>query len=62
MIKAGFPQHITELKRINKFQLYDTVFKQAVYSGTHEQCERVLQTSINPAYHKDFIIIEVKST
>ena len=61
MSKAEFLQHITELKRINKFQLYDMVFKQAVYSGTHEQCERVLQTSINPAYHKDFVILEVES-
>ena len=62
MAKAEFLQHIAELKQTNNFRLYDTVFKQIVYSGTREQCERVLQTSINPAYHKDFVILEVKST
>ena len=52
MTKAEF------LQRINKFQLYDTVFKQTVYTGTQEDCKRVLNSSINPAYHRDFIIIE----
>ena len=60
MSKAEFLQHITELKRINKFQLYDTVFKQAIYTGTQEDCKRVLNSSINPAYHRDFIIIEAR--
>ena len=59
MIKTEFSQHITELKRINNFQLYDTVFKQAIYTGTQEDCKRVLNSSINPAYHRDFIIVEV---
>ena len=59
MIKTEFSQHITELKRINNFQLYDTVFKQAVYTGTQEDCKRVLNSSINPAYHRDFIIVDV---
>lgn len=58
MIKTKFSQHITELKRINNFQLYDTVFKQAIYTGTQEDCKRVLNSSINPAYHRDFIIVE----
>ena len=58
MIKTEFPQHIAELKHINKFQLYDTVFKQAIYTGTQEDCKRVLNSSINPAYHRDFIIVE----
>ena len=58
MSKAEFLQHIAELKRINKFQIYDTVFKQAIYTGTQEDCKRVLNSSINPAYHRDFIIIE----
>ena len=58
MTKAEFLQHIAELKRINNFQLYDTVFKQAVYTGTQELCRQVLNSSINPAYHRDFIIIE----
>ena len=58
MAKTEFLQHITELKRINNFQLYDTVFKQAVYTGTQEDCKRVLNNSINPAYHRDFIIVE----
>ena len=58
MSKAEFIQHNTELKRINNFQLYDTVFKQAIYTGTQEDCKRVLNNSINPAYHRDFIIIE----
>lgn len=60
MAKAEFLQHITELKRINNFQLYDTVFKQAVYTGTQEDCKRVLNSSINPVYHRDFIIIEAR--
>ena len=60
MAKTEFLQHITELKRINNFQLYDTVFKQAVYTGTQEDCKRVLNNSINPAYHRDFIIIEAQ--
>ena len=60
MSKAEFLQHIAELKRINKFQLYDTVFKQAVYTGTQEDCKRVLNNSINPEYHRDFIIIEAQ--
>ena len=59
MSKTEFPQHIAELKRINNFQLYDTVFKQAIYTGTQEDCKRVLNSSINPAYHRDFIIVEV---
>lgn len=58
MIKTKFSQHITALKRINNFQLYDTVFKQAIYTGTQEDCKRVLNSSINPAYHRDFIIVE----
>ena len=58
MIETGFSQHIAELKRINNFHLYDTVFKQSVYTGTQEDCKRVLNNSINPAYHRDFIIIE----
>ena len=60
MIKTEFPQHSAELKCINKFQLYDTVFKQAVYTGTQEDCKRVLNSSINPAYHRDFIIVEAR--
>ena len=60
MSKAEFLQHTAELKRINNFQLYDTVFKQAVYTGTQEDCKRVLNSSINPAYHRDFIIIEAR--
>ena len=60
MTKAEFTQHITELKRTNNFQLYDTVFKQAVYTGTQEDCKRVLNSSINPAYHRDFIIVEAQ--
>ena len=60
MSKAEFIQHITELKRTNAFQLYDTVFKQAVYTGTQEDCKRVLNSSINPTYHRDFIIIEAQ--
>ena len=60
MSKAEFIQYNTELKRINKFQLYDTVFKQAIYTGTQEDCKRVLNSSINPAYHRDFIIIEIQ--
>ena len=60
MTKAEFLQHNAELKRINKFQLYDTVFKQTVYTGTQEDCKRVLNSSINPAYHRDFIIIEAR--
>ena len=60
MNKQDFLNYTTELKQTNNFRLYDTVFKQAVYSGTHEQCEQVLQTSINPAYHRDFIIIEAR--
>ena len=60
MDKTEFSQHITELKRINNFQLYDTVFKQAIYTGTQEDCKRVLNSSINPAYHRDFIIIEAQ--
>ena len=59
MSKAEFTQHIAELKRTNNFQLYDTVFKQAIYTGTQEDCKRVLNSSINPAYHRDFIIVEV---
>ena len=59
MIKTEFQQHIAALKRSNNFHLYDTVFKQAVYTGTQEDCKRVLNSSINPAYHRDFIIIEV---
>ena len=47
MSKAEFLQHTAELKRINNFQLYDTVFKQAVYTGTQEDCKRVLNSSIN---------------
>ena len=58
MTKTEFLQHTAELKRINNFQLYDTVFKQAIYTGTQEDCKRVLNSSINPAYHRDFIIIE----
>lgn len=60
MTKAEFLQHNTELKRSNNFQLYDTVFKQAIYTGTQEDCKRVLNSSINPAYHRDFIIIEAQ--
>lgn len=60
MAKTEFLQHIAELKRINNFQLYDTVFKQTVYTGTQEDCKRVLNSSINPAYHRDFIIIEAQ--
>lgn len=60
MSKAEFIQHNTELKRINNFQLYDTVFKQAIYTGTQEDCKRVLNSSINPAYHRDFIIVEAR--
>ena len=60
MSKAEFLQHIAELKSINNFQLYDTVFKQAVYTGTQEDCKRVLNNSINPAYHRDFIIVEAR--
>ena len=60
MTKAEFLQHNAELKRTNNFQLYDTVFKQAVYTGTQEDCKRVLNSSINPAYHRDFIIIEAQ--
>ena len=58
MSKAEFLQHNEELKRIKHFHLYDTVFKQSVYTGTQEECKRVLNNSINPAYHRDFIIIE----
>lgn len=60
MTKAEFLQHNAKLKRINNFHLYDTVFKQAVYTGTQEDCKRVLNSSINPAYHRDFIIIEAQ--
>ena len=60
MTKAEFLQHNAELKRINNFQLYDTIFKQAVYTGTQEDCKRVLNNSINPAYHRDFIIVEAR--
>ena len=60
MSKAEFIQHNTELKRINNFQLYDTVFKQAVYTGTQEDCKRVLNSSINPVYRRDFRIIEAQ--
>ena len=58
MSKAEFLQHNEELKRINNFHLYDTVFKQSVYTGPQEDCKRVLNNSINPAYYRDFIIIE----
>lgn len=58
MTKAEFLQNNAELKRINNFHLYDTVFKQSIYTGTQEDCKRVLNNSINPAYHRDFIIIE----
>lgn len=60
MTKEEFLQHIAELKRINNFQLYDTVFKQTVYTGTKEQCKQVLNNAIKPAYHRDFIIIEAQ--
>ena len=60
MSKAEFLQHNEELKRINNFHLYDTVFKQSVYTGTQEDCKRVLNNSINPEYHRDFIIIEAQ--
>lgn len=58
MTKTEFLQHTAELKRVNNFHLYDTVFKQSVYTGTQEQCRQVLNNAINPAYHRDFIIIE----
>ena len=60
MSKAEFLQHNEELKRINNFHLYDTVFKQSVYTGTQEDCKRGLNNSSNPEDHRDFIIIEAQ--